>query len=230
MKKDVIIIAFICFLFTGCSNTVSLKTETITISDKTKEWEIDVVYTQFSSSDDKVQQSYNKLNLEIQHFVDSLQNDFKTSASGFFNSLEDIERERPDWKCPFMAKDTIFMANDRYVSIRFATYTFLGGANGLNKYYAFNYDVQNQRFLSKEDILDSTSQIKINNLLEKDFKNPFSCFTQMPAFDNVTTINIAPNDIFFTYEQYVLGARVCGDYQTFIPKEELGISLKLKDL
>jgi len=230
MKKYAIIMGFIGFLFTGCNNTVPLERETIAVSDKTDEWEINVTHTRFLSSDDKVNQSCAKMNQEIQQFVDSLQTDFKASAEDFFASLDDVGRDRPDWKCPLIVKDTVFIADNRYVSVRFETYSFLGGANGLNKYYAFNYDIKNQRFLSKEDILDANSQEKINNLLEKQFDNLFSCFNESPAFGNVTAVNIAPNGISFTYDQYVLGARVCGDYKTFISKEELSRSLKLKDL
>lgn len=231
MKKHaIIIIGFVAFLFTGCNKTVPLQMETITVSDKTEEWEIDIAYTRFLSTDDKVNQSCNKMNQEIQQFVDSLHTDFKDSANVLSTSLKDVGRDMADLKCTLIIKDSVFIADNRYISVRFETYSFLGGANGLNRYFAFNYDIKNQRFLLKEDIFDANSQVKINNLLEENFENPFSCFDGSPSLENVTAVNITSNGIFFTYDQYVLGPRVCGSYTTFIPKDKIHMSLKLKDL
>ncbi|MFR7876763.1 MAG: hypothetical protein ACLU4J_10480 [Butyricimonas paravirosa] len=47
--------------------------------------------------------------------------------------------------------DSVFIANDQYVCVRLIIYTFTGGAHGITNFYTFNYDVQNQKFLTNQE-------------------------------------------------------------------------------
>ena len=98
----------------------------------------------------------------------------------------------------------------------------LGGAHGMTNFYAINYDVKTQKFLTNKDILNLDKAADINALLKANLKDPDKCFTfEAPTVDNVTCINLTLHTVDFTYAQYILGP-----YS--IPKEKMKDMLVIK--
>ena len=107
-------------------------------------------------------------------------------------------------------------------------FTLTGGANGLTEYYAFNYSIKQDKFLSPEDILNYSKSAEIDKQIQKNFKNPDNCFSDVPTLANVTVVNFTPGDICFTYDPLVLGAHYCGAAQVSVPRMILKGDLLLK--
>ena len=207
---------------TGCHEKArepDIRKEKVTA--KTEDWEINLNYSVFSSPDLKTNESCEILNKEVQMFVALLQDSLKVAATDLFQSLEKTNISRPLWNCSLFVTDSVFMATNKYISMRLTVYTFTGGAHGITDFYAFNYDVKNQKMLSVADIVDLNNQEQIDRLLKLHFENPENCFNTDPTIDQVTTINFTPADVCFTYAQYQLGPYVCGAPIVAVPISEL---------
>lgn len=75
----------------------------------------------------------------------------------------------------------------------------------MTDFYAINYDVKTQKFLTNKDILNLDKAADINALLKANLKDPDKCFTfEAPTVDNVTCINLTLHTVDFTYAQYIL--------------------------
>ena len=160
--------------------------------------------------------------------MNDLQDSLKSNANEFFQSWQESGEERPVWIYELQVGDSVFMANDQYVSVRLIVYTFTGGAHGITNFYTFNYDVQNQKFLTNQEILNYTNETQINTQLKANFKNPEGCFTTDPTLKDVTAVNFNKNSVCFTYGQYVLGAYACGVAEVAVPRTALKNDLLIK--
>ena len=160
--------------------------------------------------------------------MNDLQDSLKTDANEFFESWQAAGEERPVWIYELQVGDSVFMANDQYVSVRLIVYTFTGGAHGITNFYTFNYDVQNQKFLTNQEILNYTNETQINTQLKANFKNPEGCFTTDPTLKDVTAVNFNKTSVCFTYGQYVLGAYACGVAEVAVPRTALKNDLLIK--
>ena len=211
MKSTLIMAVFVAFTFMGCQPKVldlNVKNEKVTVNSEN--WDITVNRSMFSSADANVNKSCEVLNKKIEKFVNDLQDSLKADANEFFQSWQGSGEERPAWIYELQVGDSVFMANDRYVSVRLMVYTFTGGAHGITNFYTFNYDVQNN------------AQLKAN------FKNPEGCFTTDPTLKDVTTVNFNKKSVCFTYGQYVLGAYACGVAEVTVPRAALKNDLLIK--
>ena len=201
MKSTLIMAVFMAFTFMGCQPKVqdlNVKNEKVTVNSEN--WDITVNRSMFSSAD----------------------------ANEFFQSWQGSGEERPAWIYELQVGDSVFMANDRYVSIRLMVYTFTGGAHGITNFYTFNYDVQNQKFLTDQEVLNYVNETQINAQLKANFKNPEGCFTTDPTLKDVTTVNFNKKSVCFTYGQYVLGAYACGVAEVTVPRAALKNDLLIK--
>lgn len=90
----------------------------------------------------------------------------KSNANEFFQSWQKVEKSVLYGYTELQVGDSVFMANDQYVSVRLIVYTFTGGAHGITNFYTFNYDVQNQKFLTNQEILNYTNETQINTQLK----------------------------------------------------------------
>ena len=153
MKSTLIMAVFMAFTFMGCQPKVqdlNVKNEKVTVNSEN--WDITVNRSMFSSADANVNKSCEVLNKKIEKFVNDLQDSLKADANEFFQSWQGSGEERPAWIYELQVGDSVFMANDRYVSVRLMVYTFTGGAHGITNFYTFNYDVQNQKFLTDQEV------------------------------------------------------------------------------
>jgi len=201
------------FAFMGCQPKIqdlSVKSEKVTANSEN--WDITVNRSMFSSADANVNKSCEVLNKKIEKFVNDLQDSLKSDANEFFQSWQGTGEERPAWIYELQVGDSVFMANDQYVSVRLMVYTFTGDAHGITNFYTFNYDVETQ----------------INAQLKANFKNPEGCFTTEPTLKDVTVVNFNKTSVCFTYGQYILGAYACGVAEVNVPRTALKNDLLIK--
>ena len=137
-------------------------------------------------------------------------------------------KEEPMIPFELDVKDSVFMADRHYISVRLAVYTLTGGANGLTEYYAVNYSLKDKKFLRPESILNYDKSAEIDKQIQRNFKNPENCFSEVPTLANITTINFSGGDICFTYNPLVLGAHYCGAAEISVPRMLLKGDLLLK--
>jgi len=210
------------FAFAGCQPKVQnldVKQEKTTANSEN--WDIKVNRSIFSSADAALNKSCEILNGEMKKLVNDLQDTLKANATEFFRFIEENKEERPVWRYELMIEDSVFMATDRYISVRLRTYTFTGGAHGMTNFYTFNYDVKNRKLLSNREVFNYVNEAQINSQLKANFKNPEHCFTTDPTLKDVTAINFNATSVCFTYAQYVLGAYACGVAEVTVPKTAL---------
>lgn len=230
MKNNIFFSVVLGLVLAGCQPaTVEVKKESL--NNKNNQWEIDVQKSVFSSSDAGVEKGCTAVNRVVEALIDSLQLDIKAQADTFFTTYGKMYDEKgPEWAYQLYVKDSVFMATDKYISLRVLVYTFMGGAHGMTNFYAFNYDVQKQHFLTDQEIINYDKANEINGLLVKYFNNPEGCFSDKPTLTNgFTALNVSPVAVCFTYPQYTLGAYACGVAQVTIPDDVLKGILKIKE-
>lgn len=226
MRNCIFVTALLALFFIGCQEA-SIKVGEDTLTSTTNEWEISVKYPVFTSQDVKLEKGCKVVNERVKQLVDSLQNDLKSQLKEY---LQEAQEAKIEPMIPFTLdiQDSIFMADAHYISLRMVVFTLTGGANGLTEYYAFNYSIKQDKFLSPEDILNYSKSAEIDKQIQKNFKNPDNCFSDVPTLANVTVVNFTPGDICFTYDPLVLGAHYCGAAQVSVPRMILKGDLLLK--
>jgi len=230
MKKSFIIMGLLLPLLIACNSDDDIQKAVIKSARETANSEINISYTVFSSSNAKINESCEVLNAEIKTKIQDLEDSLQNQTEEMFSSMEENDIERPQWKSELHLNDTVFMATDKYISVRLTAYTYAGGAHGMTQFYSYNYDVKNHKLLMNNEIFDTSMHGEIDNALKEHFHNPSDCLNETPTFDKVSAVNISPDNICFTYEHYVLGAYACGSYESVIPKKELSKAVILKDL
>ncbi len=212
----------VCIIFlSGCQKKAEkVNIEKTTLEAKTGEWEVNLRYSRFSSANEKINESCEVLNNEIYKLTEQLQDSLKTGAAEMFKMFEVKSISRPFWSYSLFVTDSVFFATEQYISVRLTVYTFTGGAHGMTDFYSFNYDVENQRMLVFEDIINDKAE-HINTLLKSNFVNTENCFTADPKLDLVSVVNFTPTDVCFTYPQYSLGPYACGAAEVVVPLREL---------
>ncbi len=222
MKTIYCILFGLLGLLGSCKQQTKIDTKTDKYVDQTQSWDINVEKTYFSSTNAEAEKACRVVNAKVQYLIDSLQNNVKTQADTFFAAFATDTANRPVYNYELYIRDTVFLANEDYISIRLSAYSFTGGAHGMTDFYALNYNMKKQAFVSPQEILDFKQRIEINNLLAENFKNEGGCFTEKPTLTNgFTALNITPKAICFTYPQYVLGPYSCGYAQVYIPRDKL---------
>ena len=219
MRNYTFVVALLALFFTGCEEA-TIKIGKDFLSHKTNEFDITIAYPVFTSQKAAV-------NGKISRLIDSLQNDLKTQLNEYLQKAREM-KEEPMIPFELDVKDSVFMADRHYISVRLAVYTLTGGANGLTEYYAVNYSLKDKKFLSPESILNYDKSAEIDKQIQRNFKNPENCFSEVPTLANITTINFSGGDICFTYNPLVLGAHYCGAAEISVPRMLLKGDLLLK--
>ena len=226
MRNCTFVVTLLALFFTGCEEA-TIKVGKDFLSHKTSEFDITIAYPVFTSQKAEVERGCKVVNEEISRLIDSLQNDLKAQLNQYLQKAREM-KEEPMIPFELEVKDSVFMADRHYISVRLAVYTLTGGANGLTEYYAVNYSLKDKKFLNSEGILNYDRSAEIDKQIKTNFKNPDNCFTDVPTLSNVTTVNFSTNDICFTYEPLVLGAHYCGAAQVSVPRMILKGDLLLK--
>lgn len=229
MKRLLSLTVLLAALLTGCQPTEKkLEQKKSIVMTKSNEWNISATSTGFRSSDPAIDKSCQLLNNQVQTYISRLSDTLKAQAADLFQSFEADTADRPSWKYELIIKDSVFMATDRYISVRLLAYTFTGGAHGMTTFKAFNYDVKNQKLLTPQEIIDTTATTAVNAALKTHFKNPDNCFSSDPTLQQVSAVNFNAQDLCFTYEQYLLGAYACGVAEVSVPRPALKEALLIK--
>ena len=206
----------LALFFTGCEEA-TIKVGKDFLSHKTSEFDITIAYPVFTSQKAEVERGGKVVNEEISRLIDSLQNDLKAQLNQYLQKAREM-KEEPMIPFELEVKDSVFMADRHYISVRLAVYTLTGGANGLTEYYAVNYSLKDKKFLNSEGILNYDRSAEIDKQIQRNFKNPENCFSEVPTLANVTTVNFSGSDICFTYAPLVLGAHYCGAAEIAVPR------------
>ena len=206
----------LALFFTGCEEA-TIKVGKDFLSHKTSEFDITIAYPVFTSQKAEVERGCKVVNEEISRLIDSLQNDLRAQLNQYLQKAREM-KEEPMIPFELEVKDSVFMADRHYISVRLAVYTLTGGANGLTEYYAVNYSLKDKKFLNSEGILNYDRSAEIDKQIQRNFKNPENCFSEVPTLANVTTVNFSGSDICFTYAPLVLGAHYCGAAEIAVPR------------
>ena len=216
MRNCTFVVTLLALFFTGCEEA-TIKVGKDFLSHKTSEFDIMIAYPVFTSQKAEVVRGCKVVNEEISRLIDSLQNDLKAQLNQYMQKAREM-KEEPMIPFELEVKDSVFMADRHYISVRLAVYTLTGGANGLTEYYAVNYSLKDKKFLNSEGILNYDRSAEIDKQIQRNFKNPENCFSEVPTLANVTTVNFSGSDICFTYAPLVLGAHYCGAAEIAVPR------------
>ena len=215
MRNCTFVVTLLALFFTGCEEA-TIKVGKDFLSHKTSEFDITIAYPVFTSQKAEVERGCKVVNEEISRLIDSLQNDLKAQLNQYLQKAREM-KEEPMIPFELEVKDSVFMADRHYISVRLAVYTLTGGANGLTEYYAVNYSLKDKKFLNSEG-MNYDRSAEIDKQIQRNFKNPENCFSEVPTLANVTTVNFSGSDICFTYAPLVLGAHYCGAAEIAVPR------------
>lgn len=221
MKTKFFALVFALLALGACKKEIKLDVKQIHESDKTAQWDIHITRPAFSTTETEVEKSCVKFNDEITGLVNGIHAAFLEQAKETIAGIDSmgIKQAAP---YELIIQDSVFQADKDYISVLMSSYEMLGGANGITNFYGVNYDVKNQKFLDKKDILNYDKASEINALLKENLKDPDKCFTfEAPTVDNFTALNISLHTVEFTYAKYILGPGSCGPVTISVPKAKL---------
>lgn len=223
MKTKILTFFAAAFLLTSCHKEIKLEVKQMHEMDKTELWAFTIDRPLFSTTEPSVEESCVVLNDSITKFINQQKNEIKAQAKEFKMAMDSLGQQMVG---PFelIVKDSVYMADEEYISVRLLTYTYTGGAHGMTNFYGLNYNVKTKKFLSNTEIINTGKAAQINELLKAHLQNPDSCFTDAPTIENFTALNFTRHSVDFTYAQYILGPYSCGYTSIAIP------SHKMKDL
>lgn len=221
MKTKFFALVFALLALGACKKEIKLDVKQIHESDKTAQWNIHITRPAFSTTETEVEKSCVKFNDEITGLVNGIHAAFIEQAKETIAGIDSmgIKQAAP---YELIIQDSVFQADKDYISVLMSSYEMLGGANGITNFYGVNYDVKNQKFLDKKDILNYDKASEINALLKENLKDPDKCFTfEAPTVNNFTALNISLHTVEFTYAKYILGPGSCGPVTISVPKAKL---------
>lgn len=190
-------------------------------------WDITVKRPAFSTTETEVEKSCVKFNDEITGLVNGIKAAFQEQAKEQNASLDSIGQKQVGPYQLFIT-DSVFLADENYISVLVSAYEMLGGANGITNFYGVNYNVKTQKFLDKKDILNYDKAGDINALLKENLKDPDKCYTfEAPTVENFTAINFTLHHVEFTYAKYILGPGSCGPVTIAVPRSKMHGMLKI---
>lgn len=221
MKTKFFALVFALLALGACKKEIRLDVKQIHETDKTADWDIRITRPAFSSTQTEVEKSCVKFNDEITGLVNGIHAAFMEQVKETIAGLDSIG-ERQVGPYELIIQDSVFQADNDYISVLVSSYEMLGGANGNTNFYGVNYDMKNQKFMDKKDILNYDKASEINALLKENLKDPDKCFTfEAPTVDNFTALNISLHTVEFTYAKYILGPGSCGPVTISVPKAKL---------
>lgn len=229
MKPQIFfLIPLLALTLGACQKDARLHVKKITVTDKTPGWNITVSHSVFSFTEPETEKACTAFNDEITGLTDGIRAIFIEHAREQIDALAaaDLHPSAPYELC---ITDSVFHADDRYISVLVQAYQILGGANGNTEYYALNYDLRQQAFLTPAQLLDTTQTHLLNPQLRKHLNDPDGCYTfEAPTLDNCAAVNFTPDALLFTYAKYTLGPGACGPATIAIPRDHLAQILKIQ--
>lgn len=223
MKIKILSFLAAAFLLSGCHKEIKLAVKQMHEMDKTELWAFTIDRPLFSTTEPSVEESCVVMNDSITNFIERQKNEIKAQAKEF-KTVMDSSGQQMVGPFELIVRDSVYMADENYISVRLLTYSFTGGAHGMTNFYGLNYNVKTKKFLSDSEIIDTGKASQINDLLKAHLHNPDSCFTGAPTIENFTALNFTLRTVDFTYGPYILGPYSCGYTTIAVPGH------KMKDL
>ena len=137
----------------------------------------------------------------------------------------------------FIANWKPVQLNKRYLSFVINIYSFSGGAHGLNKVYAFNYDIVQKKELTINDFLGNspqalqelsqiatqqvTSQLQSSGVQIDDVLTPMIQQGTKPTLDNYNNFNFNYHSLTIYFQQYQVAPGYVGPVTITIFKNTL---------
>lgn len=227
MKTKLFTACIIALSVVACKKEIKLEVKHIHETDKTAEWDIRITRPVFSGTEAEVEKSCVKFNDEITGLVNGIHAAFREQAQETISGLDSIGEKQASPYLLFI-QDSVYLADENYISVLVSSYEMLGGANGITNFYGVNYNLKSQKFLNKKEILNYDKAAGINALLKANLKDPNQCFTfEVPSVENFTAINFTLHSVEFTYAKYILGPGSCGPVTISVPRHQMKDMLKI---
>ena len=227
MKTKLFTACMLALSIAACKKEIKLEVKQIKETDQTAEWNISVNRPAFSTTETEVEKSCVKYNDEITGLVKGIQAAFKEQAKEQIASLDSIG-EKQTGPYELYITDSVFLADENYISVLVSSYEMLGGANGITNFYGVNYNMKTQKFLDKKEIINYDKASGINALLKANLKDPNKCYTfAAPTVENFTAVNFTLHTVEFTYAKYILGPGACGPVTISVPRTQMQGMLKI---
>ena len=176
MKTKLFTLVFAVLVLGACKKEIKLDVKQIHLTDTTGQWDIKIDRPAFSTTDAETEKSCVKFNDEVNGLINGIHAAFIEQAKENIACLNSAGFKQA---APYelIIEDSVFLADQNYISVRVLSYEMLGGAHGMTDFYAINYDVKTQKFLTNKDILNLDKAADINALLKANLKDPDKCFT-----------------------------------------------------
>lgn len=183
-------------------------------------------YIQLSSMSPKVNRWMDSINKAIYNNIIERKD---TIAKYSLADRVNFKESRPPYDLAIA--DTIYLSNNNIISILYTIYSFTGGAHGITQFIGYNYNIEQMKEITVNEIFKKDATPKINQLLADYFKDSYNCFTTKPTLQEVSAVNLAFESVVFTYQQYILGPYSCGPATITVPleplKDYIAVSLNL---
>ena len=228
MKTKIFTLILVLISLSACHKEVKIKVDKLNEVANSPEWNIDVHYSVFSTTEQEMQKKYSVLNSKVSQLVEKNKTTFMEQTK-LTNVLLDSINIKQSAPYQLLINDTVFLANPQYISLLISSYSMVGGANGITSFHGINYDTKNQKILENKEILNYNKATEINALLKKHLNDPNQCYTfEDPTIENFNALNISLHSIEFTYGKYILGPGACGSVTISVPQKEMQGMLTLK--
>ena len=153
MKTKLFTLVFAVLVLGACKKEIKLDVKQIHLTDTTGQWDIKIDRPAFSTTDAETEKSCVKFNDEVNGLINGIHAAFIEQAKENIACLNSAGFKQA---APYelIIEDSVFLADQNYISVRVLSYEMLGGAHGMTDFYAINYDVKTQKFLTNKDILN----------------------------------------------------------------------------
>lgn len=227
MKTLVLTLFAALFMLTGCKKEIKLEVKRMTETEKNDLWDINIQRSVFLTTEASVEESCVVFNDKLTGMLSVMQDSIRAQAQELQKGLlaMGLPMIAP---CALYVRDSVYMANEDYISVRLLVYVMTGGAHGNTTFYGLNYDVKTKQFLTNKEVVDYGKAKEIDGLLKTHFVNRDSCFNEIPTLETMSALNFTKNTVDFTYAQYVLGAYACGYMEVAVPRKEMKDALLVK--
>lgn len=224
IMKRFLFICAIVFTFFSCGKKAEFIVERAENSDSTSVRNIKTVLPIVFEKTWKYIDLCKVVNAEVKGLTDMAIVEFDREAKSFYDEFVKDNIKPSAAKYEMFTDFDSFFSDSKTFSLRYSIYKYTAGAHGMTNYYSYVYDIQTSKRLKLFDVVkcDKESLNKINQLLKKNFRNPYDCFDKDPEIGkNFKTFNLVKDSLMFTFEQYMIGAYACGVAEVMIPIADL---------
>lgn len=215
---------FLC----ACDQSMSIReldVKPYVVSSEQGALSVSIERSLFSSKDEVLKEKCDLFNRVVEHYIAHMADSIRMKTDIMAGHLS-VGAGRKAPVCELHISDSVFSANERYVSIRLKVYAYMGGAHGMTSFRAFNYDMSTGKFLADTEIVSPGETIDAK--IAAAFINRDSCFTATPSLETAGAVNFTREALLFTYPQYVLGSYSCGWAEVALSRADCGECLLIE--